>query len=448
MKKIKFLLIVLLPLFFFSCTNEDEILGLNLVEDADRVNVYGHKLNKVMAFNFHEGDSLKTSNYRYMTMGEYSDNEFGKLTTSIFTQISLSTNSQDFSSSTYSKPDSIVLTMAYTGLFAKDTSIKNMDMKVEVYEITDDFIDSLSYYSNSKLNINPTPIYSSVINISPKQTLVIGGDTLLPHLRVNLGNAFMNKILSLGSIASNGEFKNQIKGFYIKATTTSSSSANGVITYFDMYSSLSGMSLYYRDGNDKTLRYNFVFDDKSKRFSNIEYDFSSSDISSFNTLTSYNDSIDCQGAILNNKMYLGNLGISYIKLNIDSLMNWYKDSTQNIGAFNQVLLTIPVDENYSNNNLYYNFPSRLVAYRKDDNGNFVYIHDAFQAESFDGKFYKANNSYRMRITSHLQNYLNGNIKDPHIYLFPDSRISTASRVVLNGPKHNTNPTKIEIIYTR
>lgn len=447
MKRIKYLLIIFLPLVFLSCIDEDAMLGLNLVDQDDVVGVFPHKVNNTKAYVFHEGDSLKTSNYRYMTLGSYNDNEFGVVTPSIYTQISISSTSQDFSSSTYSKADSLVLTFAYVGLFAKDTSIKSMDMDIEVYEVIDNFEDTISYYSNSNLNYNPIPIFSSTLNLDSKKSQIIGNDTLLPHLRINLGKDFLDKLIGFGNVANNGEFKTKLKGFYIKAKPSISS--NGMITYLDMYSSLSGMSLYYRDGNDKTMRYNFVFDDKSRRFTNIIYDFSSSDISGFNSLASYSDSLDCQNNLLiNNKMYLGNLGISYIKLNIDSLMQWYKDSTQSLGAFNQALLTIPVNETYLINNTHHNFPSRLVAFRRDDKGSFVYIHDAFQSESFDGKYYSGSNSYRMRITSHLQNYLNGNIKDPNVYIFSDSRISTASRVVLNGPMHLTNPSKIEIIYTR
>lgn len=447
MMKFRYLILMIIPLILLSCVDEDEYLGMNLVEDSDRLGVYKHEVENLSAFLFHEGDSLKTSNYRFMTLGSYTDNEFGSLSSSIFTQVSMSSTSNDFSSNIYSRSDSLVLTLAYSGLFSQDTNTLEMDMNIEVYEITEDFIDSLSYYSNSELSYSSSPIFSSIINISPKESVVLGGDTVVPHLRINLGNGFMNKILDYGSIANNTEFKTKLKGFYIKATPSGSPSS-GMIVYFDMYSSYSGMSLYYRDGNDKTLRYNFLFDDKSRRFTNVQYDFSISAISSLGSLSSYNDSLDCQSPAMNHKIYLGNLGISYAKLNIDSLNVWYEEDTQDRGAFNQAMLIIPVDEAYSNSNIYYNFPTRLIAYRKNDDGNFVYIHDAFSDDGFDGKYDPTTNSYKMRITSHLQNYLNGNITDPNIYIFSDSRMTTASRVVLNGPNHSTKPSKIEIIYTR
>jgi hypothetical protein len=113
------------------------------------------------------------------------------------------------------------------------------------------------------------------------------------------------------------------------------------------------------------------------------------------------------------------------------------------------MLIIPVNEDYiASVGGTQNIPSKIICYRKDENGNLVYIHDAFTSEQFMGTYDKASNSYKMRITSHLQNYLNGNVKSSDIYLMPDSRTSTANRVVLNGPKHSTKPAKIEIIYTR
>lgn len=454
MNRLKLLLLIF-PLLLASCVDEDSMLGLGLVPDSDKVNLDIFKVEKtnLKAFIFHEGDSLKTSNYRYMTLGSYSDNEFGKVSTSIYTQISLSSNSQDFSSSTYDNSDSIVLTIAYTGAFTKDTSIKSMDMDISVYEITESFKDSTTYYTNSNLQYNPTPIYSGTINVSPKKSVVLGSDTVSPHLRINLGSNFLAKIKTLGNLSTNDIFKTGLKGFYIKATPSARRkvTSNGLVAYLDMYSSLSGMSLYYRDASNKTQKYNFVFDDKSYRFTHVDYDFSGTALSTFglSSRKSKNDSINCQAALLDNKMLIGTFGAAYAKISIDSLLEWYKDSTQSLGGFNQALLTIPVNELYlSEGNSEFNFPTTLVCYRKDTDGKFVYIHDAFDADFYNGKYDKTSKSYKMRITSHLQNYLNGNIKSSDIYIFPDARTSSASRVVLNGPQHPTNPAKIEIIYTR
>jgi hypothetical protein len=335
--------------------------------------------------------------------------------------------------------------MAYTGLFSRDTSIKAMNMNISVYEITESFDDSAAYYSNSTLQHSSTPIISKTIRIAPKESVVVGNDTLPAQLRLNLGNDFLQKILNSGAFSSNDAFLNYFKGLYIKLTTTDE---HGMIAYFDMYSSNSGMMLYYQDGNNKTQKFNFVFDQASRRFTHIDYDLSSSQISQFSSKRkSSKDSIDCNGQ--SSKMYIGALGISMAKLDIKDLVQWYKDSTQKLGMFNQAMLILPVNEDYiANVGGVNNIPSRIICYRKDSDGNLVYIHDAYTSESYMGTYDAASKSYRMRISSHLQNYLNGNIPSSEIYLIPDSKTSSANRVVLNGPKHLTTPAKLEIIYTR
>lgn len=440
-------LFLLLPLFLVSCVDEDSMLGLGLVDQADLLNVKKYDKFDINAFLFHEGDSLKTSDYRYMTLGSYKDNEFGKVTTSIYTQISLSSTSIDFNYYK-DKADSIVLTMAYTGLFSRDTTIKSMNMNISVYEITESFDDSAAYYSNSTLQHNSTPIISKTIRVAPKESVVVGNDTLTAQLRLNLGNDFLQKILNLGAFSSNDEFLKRFNGLYITLTTTDE---HGIIAYFDMYSSNSGMMLYYQDGNNKTQKFNFVFDQASRRFTHVDYDLSSSQISQFSSKRkSSNVSIDCNDSIGNgSKMYISTLGISMAKLNIIDLFQWYKDSAQNLGMFNQAMLILPVNDDYiASVGGVNNIPSRIICYRKDSDGNLVYIHDAYTSESYMGTYDAASNSYRMRISSHLQNYLNGNIPSSEIYLIPDSKTSSANRVVLNGPKHATKPAKIEIIYTR
>ena len=86
-------------------------------------------------------------------------------------------------------------------------------------------------------------------------------------------------------------------------------------------------------------------------------------------------------------------------------MQWYNDSTENLGMFNQAMLSIPVCNDYIATYGVNNIPKRIICYRKNIEGQFVYINDAFTSESYLGTYDEASRSYKMRITSHLQNYL-------------------------------------------
>lgn len=223
MFKAKYLLFFLASFIFLSCVDEDSMLGMGLVDQSDMLNIKKYDDFDISAYIYHEGDSLKTSNSRYMTLGSYKDNVFGEITTSIYTQVSLSSTTMDFSSYTQgqaNEADSIVLTIAYNGMFVKDTNMKEKDMKIEVFELSQGF-DTNVYFTNSRLEYNPSPIISQTIKVSPKESVLIMGDSLVPHLRVNLGNGFLNQIVSSGSFSDNESFLNFFKGIYIKLTPIS-----------------------------------------------------------------------------------------------------------------------------------------------------------------------------------------------------------------------------------
>ncbi|MDR0971431.1 MAG: DUF4270 domain-containing protein [Bacteroidales bacterium] len=450
MSKIKYLLLII-PFLFLSCVDEDELLGKDMVDPSDEIAVKKYSNFDINAYIYHEGDSLKTSGYRYMTLGTYKDNYFGRVQSSIYTQISLSSTSMDFNSFKQGgsqEADSIVLALAYNGFFSKDTLTTEKEMLLEIYEITQLFEDSASYYSNSTLTYNSAqPIFSGNVLISPKENVIIGSDTLSPQLRINLGEEFLNKIVSSGSFSSNSDFLNYFKGFYIRLSVLS----NDFIAYFDMYSSLSAMMIYYQDQNNRTQKYNFVFDQSTSRFTHIDYDFSSTPLDKFQTINSpEQDSISCNNSLGNDsKIFLGTLGISRAKIDIKDLKQWYEDSTENLGMFNQAMLILPVADNYLEEaGGEKNIPQRIICYAKNNEGQYVYIDDAYTSESYMGTYDKSINAYKMRITSHLQNYLNGTLNNGEIYLFADSKTSTANRVVLNGPKAENRPIRIEIIYTK
>lgn len=446
MFRLKYLLL-LFPFLLISCVDEDAMLGQDFVDPSDLINVEKYSSFDISGRLFHEGDSLKTSDYRYVTLGSYSDNQFGKITSSLYTQLSLSSGSIDFDFYKDSA-QSLVLSLAYAGYFSKDTLTKDMNMRMEIYRLSEDIKDSIPYYTNSTLAYSNL-IKDTIIRVAPTERVQIGDDTnkIDPQLRLDLGSNLLNELLNSGSFVSNKDFKDFFKGLYIKLTPVSD--PNGMIAYFNMYSSNSGIILYYKY-NGRLQKYNFVFASASRSFMHIDYNFASTPLSVFSQPGQ--DTIICNESVGDkSKIHLGALGISIATLDINDLKQWYQTSSNNLAGFNEAMLVLPVSEDYiSSVGGDHNVPAKIICYRKDDNGKLIYIHDLFvpNPDPKSGTYDKSSKSYRIRITSHLQNYLNGNIKSSEIYLLPDTRTYTANRVVLNGPKHQTNPAKIEIIYTR
>mgnify|MGYP003454930111 FL=1 len=205
MSRLKWLL--LLPLFaLFSCVDENETLGIDLIDENDKLSV-GLFTDVKMSSCFFKEDSLLTANYRYNVFGEYKDDKFGSVSSEIFTQLCLSSTAEDFTTFAI---DSIYLTLAYSGGYSSDTALLSTRMKVSVYEL-DEALDSTKKYSFNDAAVKSLPIFSSEVDIDVNSDVVMGTDTLNPHLRLKItDNEFCQKIRSFKG--DNGQFQELIKG--------------------------------------------------------------------------------------------------------------------------------------------------------------------------------------------------------------------------------------------
>jgi hypothetical protein len=436
MNKLKILL--LLPLFLFaSCVDEEDTLGIDLVDENDKLNV-GLLKDVEMSSSFFREDSLLTANYRYNVLGEYKDENFGAVSSIIFTQLCLSSPAEDFSSFDI---DSICLTLAYSGGYSKDTALLAKEMQVSVYELNE-VIDSTKKYSFSDVSANAIPIYSNSSEIiDVNKDIVIGTDTLDPHLRLKITNSeFCQKISSFQG--NNDAFQELIKGLKIVAERKDN---DGFMAYVDMTSAATGLTIYYVK-DDKKQTYKINFPEKGNRFMKYGYDFTGTAINNINT-----DTLGINGEYI----YLGNMGISMAKIDIDeqAFMSYWRDSINkgvenNNVAINRAVIEIPLAD--MNPGL---LPVlKILAYRQyvaNGDTTLVLIHDAQVSDTYyDGRYEHTTNSYRITTTMHFENYINGNIDNLDLYLIPDERRSSANRVILNGVNHPTNPIKMRITYSK
>jgi hypothetical protein len=435
MNKLKILL--LLPfLVFISCVDEDETLGIDLIDENDKLSV-GLLENVGMTSSFFMEDSLLTANYRYNVLGEYRDDKFGTVSSNIFTQLCLSSTAEDFTSFAI---DSICLTLAYAGGYSIDTTLAPTRMKLSIYEL-DEVLDTTKRYSFNDVQVKSNPIYSSEVEFDVNRDVIVGNDTLNPYLSVRItDNEFCSKVSSF--TGDNDDFQELIKGIKIVAEKID---MNGFIAYIDMTSASTGLTLYYeKDSKKQTYKINFP--ERGNRFMKYEYDFPGSEINGLERDTLGRNS---------EYIYLGNMGISMGKIDIDeqAFMKYWKDSinggaSDNDVAINRAVIEIPVAE--INQSV---LPvQKILCYRQyisNSDTTLVLIHDAQVSDTYYDAIYEhTTNSYRINATMHFENYINGNIDELDLYLVPDERRSSANRVILNGTKHSTNPIKIRITYSK
>lgn len=433
MRKTK--LLFLIPIFILaSCVNDDEKLGLGLMsQEENAIDVLQDSTVNMTAKVFKE-DSLSTLNSRYYVLGRYKDDNFGEVSTDIYSQLDLSSSSEDF---TKLDIDSAVLTLAINGAFAKDNSIKVMNMQVNVYELSET-LDTTKKYAFDVAKTNSSAIFSSIVRVNTESTIKLNNDTTnyAPHIRLKLNSDFVNR-LNNASCGSKEVFQEAFKGVKITATNSDN---NGMMVYVDMTNNLSGIMVYYHTQSQYSGKYKINFPESGNRFMHVNYNFNGTSLSTLK----YRGRFSRKDTMSSNQyIYAGCLGMTVAKISINGLLDWYnRDSIKN-SAINSATLILPVADIEGNKNEA-NYPLSFLCYRKNNDGSMSLIKDELSGSGFyTGKYDKTTNAYYIQISSHLQNYLKGMYPNDDIYLYPDSRRSSANRVILNGPASN-NPPKLKI----
>ncbi|MDR1006616.1 MAG: DUF4270 domain-containing protein [Bacteroidales bacterium] len=417
--KLKYLLI-LLPFAFLSCVDEDETLGLNLVNQEPFLYEQYDGLTMHSSF-FHE-DSIATSKSDLYSLGKYKDNAFGSVQSVIYTQLSLP-NDIDFSQTTI---DSIVLGLYFTDYYTQDTAIRTMNMQVEIRELANDIPDTAYAFDVVDIDAGKQPLFNNNTMFNPDTIIVLGEDTLTKQLRLPLSDDFKAR-MQQQSFADNSAFQQWLKG--IRITATPVSDPNGMIAQFNLTNQASGMFVYYKDKNNKPATLRIVIDKNCKNFSHIDYDFNGSTISAIT-----NDTLKSED--YNNTMYVGGLGVAMTKISIDSIIDWYMDTAIKNSAINEAVLVLPIATNNPANR----YPAQLYcAY--DTAGVMKYVDDMGNIAYFDGLYDKQNKEYRMRITQHLFACIQNKHLNHNLYIFVPTRAANPYRVILGKPK-------LEITYSR
>ncbi|MCQ2327615.1 MAG: DUF4270 domain-containing protein [Bacteroidales bacterium] len=438
MKRLGLLLTSLLAgIFMVSCVNEDERLGLEFVGDKGAIDILAEEnTNVTISAEVFSQDSLRTVASRGVLLGSYRDNNFGRVTSSIYTQVSLSTEEKNFLVA--GTGDSVVLTLAYSGAFAKDKNVTSMNMHITVSEVMEE-IDSSKTHANDDLAISPSPLFDGNVNVNIYDTnIILANDTMkyAPHMRLKLSNDFLSRIMSR-RYESGEEFMQDFKGIKITASNTD---ASGMMVSVDLSASLSGMTVYYTTTSGHREKYKLNFPVSGRMFMHIDKDYSGSRLAGLNSKSTRKASIDAGEYIS-----VAALGVAEAKLDLAGLKEWHQlDSLKGI-AINRAELILPVADISGDPSTY---PKSLVCYRKnqDNDSSFFFIKDEVIASYVNGTSYYDTtiNAYRILLTSHLQAYLNGAYdgtdaeknKKTTIYIMPNPRINSAARVVLNGPSYS------------
>ncbi|HEY9082209.1 MAG TPA: DUF4270 domain-containing protein [Vicingaceae bacterium] len=416
-----------IALFFYSCKKDGE-----LVPEFDSGNANIMKTDTfTIVTSLAKEDSIRTDVSIYNLLGIYNDPVFGPTASSFYTQATLNGLNVDFGVGAVL--DSAVLTLAYNNVYG-DT---NAAISVNVYEITEQMSTSDSYYSNQKLAYDVTPITTTTFSPKVADSVFVAfeGGNVAPHLRINLGNTFGNKIFAesgTSNLANNANFTQFFKGFYLTTTdsvqNTTLSPGQGAIAYFNTNSSLSTLTLYYND----TSKYDFIINSESAKYNRFDHNYTGTDIEA--QLLGGGDST---------VSYVQTMAGVKTKLEVPYIKEIIKDGEV---VINKAELIVTIES--GTDGTYPTIPM-LTLVAIDNNGQSVFLSDFFEGlDFFGGSLNTTEKTYTFNIPRHLHSMIYNTTSNNGMYLVATGQSISANRSVITTNKNQIAKLKLNITYTK
>lgn len=432
--------IVILVFLVYSCKKDPYQVGINLLPPSDTLNV---KTSDTASFVAHSvlQDSIRTDETTLSILGSLMDPVFGSTTAGFYMQYRLVAETPDFG--TNPVLDSIVLMIPYGTIYGDTNALQTL----KVYEISKDFHIDSTYYSNQSIETYGIQLANYTFKPARYDSLTIGGVKTAPHIRINLNqftNYFGNKILHApaAALSTNVNFIEFMKGLYIESSRTAS---GGALLSFDPTSSPSGIVMYFHNADNDSLHFNIVGNSLCARFNHFDHNHYLNASSGFRQQVLLHDT-----TLGKNNLFIQGLGGVRIRIRLPFLKTFGKSGKI---AINNATLTIKNAETDTT----LQPPVKLTLVIVDTAGNVAFLVDETEGTSYAGGYYNTKaRTYQFRITRHMQQVVDGKIKNYDMYLMandPSANVLVTNRVMLTGtnpqlPGFSADRVKLQVIYTK
>lgn len=464
-------------LFFIACTKVDTTdLGTDLIPVVDNINTF-ETILEIESDNHLFNDSTKMYLQDHALGVIDNDPEFGKTTASIFFTTEPTFGSYPFQNRDSVVIDSLVLSLAYTGLYGDSTSIQQF----EVREIDNDMMffkkDTAYRIDHEPFLTYPEVIGSKMVNftsLNDSIRYVQSKDTVgsKNELRIHLDPAFGRRFVNYDTATAyknDSIFKSVFKGFEVKVNEGMSPYKNA-LAYFDLTDNSKTKLTFYcrvvKNGVKDTINPVFVFSSNET--------FGTSDphanIIKRTPGNGYLSNIN-NGSTDDELLYIQSSPGSYATVKIPGL-----DTLNNrvVHLAELVVEKIPsVQENY------FTPPGIMFLDAINNAGDTVFTikHDfipgqeypGYDVSGFGGVF--RNNRYNFNITRYVQGIVTKNdpsntlrLYAPYLtypfYMMPNGVLSgsrlplfinplvSQGRIIVGGGSHPTRPMRLRIIYSK
>ncbi|MEM6965421.1 MAG: DUF4270 family protein [Bacteroidota bacterium] len=455
----------ILGLFFLlntSC-NDPQLVGADVI-DPDRADVVFTDTLSIFASSIKD-DSVRTYNslnlLNIFLCGKLDDPIFGESESIINTQLRL-TGTPDSTlwagingiSGGETKLDSVVFVLEYDT--ASFFGPLNSTYDISVHALAEDMNNNETYYSDINFDVDPIPLASATINPAAFDTTfsvpAANGDTIFPpqlRLSVDRSHPLIQDFLFSGDLSYYQNDTSLLPVFRGVQVRVDGSPDASTMMAFRLNSQLSGLYLYYHNAQQEdTLRYRFAVNSNAAQMVHFpKPDYAGSIVEPF---------IDDEANGENLIFIQGMSGLN-AKFRIPYAEN-LQNAIVNQAQLELTIATILPDDKQA----YFDdpLPQLLISKKNPDDDDLIIISDleaALSVSSLTGVFggnltevVKDNviyRQYKMNVTDHLQDMINGVEESDEIFITAISKAQTAQRSIIFGPKNSTFPIKLNVTYT-
>ena len=429
-----FILLFLLTLLFSQCSKPSGQIGAIILPEDSKLNLFYTDTVSVYAFS-EPVDSVRTDHLATSVAGSVYDPVFGITSAGFYLEFLLSIPKHDFGENP--QLDSLVIYLAYANNNYGDT---NSTITFHVYELKEGLHYDTVYYSNTVIPVYPTDYADYSFIPRPTDSIVVDGDTLPPALRFSLSDrstALGEKLLNIpeDNMVDNDVFREYFKGLFIVAEPVYS---GGALVSFDLNGLYTGMTIYYRNDEQDSLRFRYITRSSSTRVNRFANFFQTGDEAFKQQVLEGDTSLGKE------KFYIqGTAGVRSI-IKINNMDRWRE---MGIIAINEAKLILSGAEEKP----FWGAPPQLLLYELNADGKNEYLEDQdMGADYFGGKYIASTNSYEFRITQYIQSLIDDTTKRNYgLSLYVDNPWYVPNRFIFNGndTTNGERRLKLNILYT-
>lgn len=420
--------ILLLMLSVTSCEEKGTIIGSDLLPKTDFINIVSDTTMGVDAYTL-DTVPIVTNSRSYSYLGRLFDPYFGD-TRSYFTgQLRLL---QPWPNNGPATVDSVKLFFSIVG--AKGTVDSTTIRLITLYEISEQLISTVKYYSNMTPNLVYPSIGSFSMGIVPKDS----SQNITIRLPNSFGSYLIRDTTKLNQNNDANDFRSFFKGLYLKMEDSSTP----LLVALSFSPSNFYITVYYHSPRSNNLAYEFTMSDKSVRYNRYKHEFASATNSAWrqHVVNGTKDTV----------IYLQAFNGVFPQLRIPGLKaykNILVDSITKVvhGSINKArLIFTPIIDNttYTTTTL----PSQiLLKYTQNDTVKAIVPDYLVSPSFFDGTFNATRKTYSFNLASFVQEYFKGHISEPVVEMyFPEGEFQN----VLLRANSGLPKVKFQFTYTR